>query len=64
MNNLEATVAALARKREERRWTDEGAAADVLAALGLDPDAEVHPTRINLEPPPPPPNPDAPKVPA
>jgi hypothetical protein len=36
MNNHEAVVAVLRRHREARAWTDEAAATEVLAQLGLD----------------------------
>lgn len=38
--NLECVVNVLAAHREARHWTDEAAAADVVAQLGLDPAGE------------------------
>jgi hypothetical protein len=40
MTNLECAIAVLALHREERRWTDEAVAADLLAKLDIDPAAE------------------------
>lgn len=39
MTNLEITVAALLFHREARKWDDGAVAADLMAKLGLDPDA-------------------------
>ena len=48
MNNQECVVATLARHREARAWTDEAVAADLLAQLGLKPDADA---KNAIEPP-------------
>jgi hypothetical protein len=48
MNNMECVVGTLARHREARMWSDDAVAADLLAQLGLKPDAEA---KNAIEPP-------------
>jgi hypothetical protein len=52
MTNLEAATAVLAKHREARMWDDATVAADLVAQLGLKPDAVARSAAPVADPPP------------